>query len=313
MAEPLFLTDTDQASGMRDATTAAGGADPSSKPAAGNGTRRMAPRRSRGALVVQWTGFGLLFLLIFCAVFASWIAPYSPTEVDLFNTLTGPSAQHPLGVDNLGRDVLSRIIYGARTSLLAAGQASLIAAALGIVPGLAAGYFGGIVEAIIMRIADTVMAFPPLILAIGIVGVLGPGLTNAMIAVGILIAPRFLRLARGVTLSLRHQTFVEAARVGGTSNTRIVFGHILPNTLSPLTIQLAFTAGIAILAEASLSFIGLGAQAPTASWGSMVSDAVPFMEPQPLLIIVPGIVIALAVLSFNIIGDAIRDRWGRDL
>ena len=196
---------------------------------------------------------------------------------------------------------------------MASAEAVAIAALLGVIPGMIAGYYGGWVEAIIMRIADTIMAFPALILAIAIVGALGPGLTNAMIAVGILIAPRFLRLMRGVTMALRDQTFVEAARTSGQSNLRIVFSHILPNTLSPLTIQLAFTAGVAILSESSLSFISLGAQAPAASWGSMVANAVPFMEESPLLIIAPGAVIALAVLSFNVIGDTIRDRWGRDI
>jgi peptide/nickel transport system permease protein len=268
---------------------------------------------SRTQRVVRWTGFGILGALILCAFFAPWIAPYAPDEVDLFATLSGPSRDHLLGTDNLGRDVLSRLIYGARTSLFAAALAVLLAAGIGVIPGMVAGYYRGAAEAIVMRIADTIMAFPSLILAIAIVGVLGPSLTNAMIAVGILIAPRFLRLMRGVTMTVRDQAFIEASRLAGQSNLRILFTHVLPNTLSPLTTQLAFTAGVAILAESSLSFVGLGAQAPTASWGSMVSSAVPFMETTPLLIIAPGVVIALAVLSFNIVGDAIRDSWGREV
>jgi peptide/nickel transport system permease protein len=282
-----------------------------SVPSALDTTQRAGLTRAQRA--VRWTGFGILGGLVLCAVFAPLIAPYAPDEVDLFATLSGPSRDHLLGTDNLGRDVLSRLIFGARTSLFAAALAVLLAAGIGVIPGMIAGYFRGAADAVVMRIADTIMAFPSLILAIAIVGVLGPSLTNAMIAVGILIAPRFLRLMRGVTMTVRNQAFMEAAQLAGRSNARILFSHVLPNTLSPLTTQLAFTAGIAILAESSLSFVGLGAQAPTASWGSMVSSAVPFMETTPLLIIAPGVVIALAVLSFNIVGDAIRDSWGREV
>lgn len=269
--------------------------------------------RPRAQRIVRAVGFAILGLLVVCAMTAPWIAPHEPNKTNLFSTLSGPSPGHLLGTDNLGRDVLSRLVFGARTSLYAAALAVVLAAGIGVVPGMIAGYYRGVVEAIVMRVADTIMAFPSLILAIAIVGVLGPNLTNAMIAVGILIAPRFLRLMRGVTLMVRDQAFIEAAQLAGRSHLRILFTHVLPNTLSPLTTQLAFTAGVAILAESSLSFVGLGAQAPTASWGSMISAAIPYMETTPLLIIAPGAVIAMAVLSFNIVGDAIRDSWGREI
>jgi peptide/nickel transport system permease protein len=268
---------------------------------------------SKTQLAVRIFGFGALGLLIVCAIAAPWVAPHDPIKTSFYSTLSGPSAEHWLGTDNLGRDVLSRLIFGARTSLYAAAVAVILAAGIGVIPGMAAGYFRGVTEAVIMRVADTIMAFPSLILAIAIVGVLGPNLTNAMIAVGILVAPRFLRLMRGVTMAIRNQPYIEAAQLAGRSHLQILFGHVLPNTLSPLSIQLAFTAGVAILAESSLSFVGLGAQAPTPSWGSMVASAIPFMERTPLLIFAPGAVIALAVLSFNIIGDTIRESWGKEL
>ena len=254
----------------------------------------------------------ILAILLVSAIFAPFVAPYEPNDTNVSNTLAPMSWSHPLGTDSVGRDVLSRIIFGARTSFIAIVISLAVAAGLGAIPGLLAGYFGGPLDSVLSKVSDTITAFPPLVFAIAIVAVLGTGLTNAMFAVGILFVPRFFRLMRASALDERVKAYVEAARVSGTSGFGVVFRHLLPNALSPLVIQLGFSAGLAIIAEASLSFVGLGVQPPTASWGNMVSQSLPYLETKPHLIIAPGAVVTLAVLSINIVGNSLRDRWGRD-
>ena len=255
----------------------------------------------------------LVLVIILLALFAPWIAPYDPLQQNLRNTLQGPSWQHWLGTDETGRDVMSRMIFGSRVSMLAAGQAVLLAIVLGVPPGLVAGFFGGWVDTVVSRINDTVMSFPPLILAIAIVGVFGPSLRNAMIAVGVIFAPRFLRLTRGSVLAVKEETFVEASRSIGTPTIRILRTRILPNVMSPLLVQTSLSLGFAMLAEAGLSFLGLGVQPPEASWGAMVGRAYRFLNQSPTLVIFPGLAIVIAVLAFNLLGDGLRDSIGREV
>jgi ABC-type dipeptide/oligopeptide/nickel transport system permease subunit len=265
--------------------------------------------RQRAAVIA----LAFVILLVLVAVFAPWVAPYDPLSQDLRNTLQGPSAEHWLGTDELGRDVLSRIIYGSRVSLLAAVQAVVLALVLGVPPGLAAGFFGGKVDTIISRLTDTLMSFPPLLLAIAIVGVFGPNLRNAMIAVGVIFAPRFIRLTRASVLAVREETFIEASRSIGTPTFRVLRTRILPNVLSPLVVQTSLSLGFAMLAEAGLSFLGLGVQPPEASWGAMVGRAYRFLNQSPTLVIFPGLAIVFAVLAFNVLGDGLRDSVGREV
>ncbi len=254
-----------------------------------------------------------VLLVVLIAIFAPLIAPFEPLEQDLRNSLQGPSGGHWLGTDELGRDVLSRMIYGTRVSLLAAIQAVVIAIILGVPPGLLAGYFGGWVDTVVSRINDTIMCFPPLLLAIAIVGVFGPNLRNAMLAVGIIFAPRFLRLMRASVLSVKEETFIEASRSIGTPTSRILRTRVLPNALSPMVVQISLSLGFAMLAEASLSFLGLGVQPPESSWGAMVGRAYRFLDQSPTLVLFPGTAIVLAVLAFNVLGDGLRDSIGREV
>lgn len=266
-------------------------------------------KKQRPAIVA----LAFIVFITLVAVFAPVIAPADPNRQSLRDNLLSPSWDHWLGTDELGRDVLSRLIFAARLSLLAAVQAVGVGVALGVLPGLAAGYLGKKVDLVIMRITDAVMSFPPLILAIAIVGVLGPNLTNAMIAIGIVFAPRFVRLVRGTVLAVREETFIEASRSIGTPTFTIIRRHILPNVMSPLVVQISLAAGFAMLAEASLSFLGLGAQPPDASWGVMLGRGFREISRAPWLVLAPGAAVALSVLSFNILGDGIRDSIGREV
>jgi ABC-type dipeptide/oligopeptide/nickel transport system permease subunit len=281
--------------------------------AAAGGEAMKVDRRARPRVRVS-TAIAAILLgaFVLCAAFAPLIAPYDPNDTNPSSALAPMSWSHWFGTDSVGRDAFSRIIFGARTSLVAIVITLVVAAGLGVVPGLIAGYYRGPIDALMMKLSDAITAFPPLVFAIAIVAVLGTSLTNAMLAVGVLLVPRFFRLMRAVALELREKAFVEAAKASGTSRLGIVFRHLLPNALSPLVVQLGFTAGLAIIAESSLSFVGLGSQPPTASWGNMVSQALPYLEDNPHLIIVPGVVVTLAVLSFNMLGNTLRDRWGRD-
>jgi peptide/nickel transport system permease protein len=267
-------------------------------------------RQNKGAMIA----FGFIVFLLIIAVIGPWIMPYPPNEQDLANTLADPlTGGHILGTDELGRDTLSRLISGTRVAVLAASLAVSVALVLGVIPGLVAGYFSGFVDLTIMRITDAVQSFPPLILAIAIVGILGPNLRNAMTAVGIIFAPNFIRIVRGAVLEVREETFIEASRSIGTPTSRIIRTRILPNVLPPLLVQISLASGFALLAEASLSFLGLGVQLPQASWGLMLGRGYNNFSRQPWLIVWPGVLIALTVLSFNVMGDGLRDSIGREV
>ncbi len=266
-------------------------------------------RKQRPALYA----LGFLVLLALGALFAPWVAPYDPLTQNLDRVLESPSWDHWFGTDELGRDVASRTLFAARISLMAAFQAVLIALVIGVPPGLLAGLAGGWVDNLIMRFTDALMAFPPLILAVAIVAALGPSLTNAMIAVGILLSPTFLRLMRGTAMAVAHETYVEAARSIGCSQGWIIVRHILPNVISPLFVQISVFAGVAMLAEAGLSFLGLGAQPPDSSWGAMVGRGFRYISLSPSLIVFPGLAIAVTVLAFYVLGDGLRDALGREV
>jgi ABC-type dipeptide/oligopeptide/nickel transport system permease subunit len=267
-------------------------------------------RRQRPALL----SLLLLLLLTGIAVLAPLLAPADPDDQNLRNVLAGPGADgHLLGTDQFGRDMLSRMLVASRISLLAAVEAVGVAVVLGVPLGLVGAYLGGRFDRWVVRLADAFMSFPPLILAVAIVAARGPGLTNAMFAVGLVTAPRLLRLVRSTVLSVREETYIEAARSIGTPAGRIIRRHVLPNVLSPLLVQLSLVAAFAMLAEATLSFLGLGVVPPQASWGSMLQEGARFVSLAPHLVIFPGIAIALTVLAFNVLGDGLRDSLGREI
>jgi peptide/nickel transport system permease protein len=258
------------------------------------------------------TAFGLaiVFILIVTVFFAPFLAPYPDQGRGLSNLkerLLSPSIKHPLGTDNLGRDILSRIIFGARISLKAALVVIVIVLAIGVPLGLIAGFFGGRVDDIIMRFADMILAFPSLLLAIAIVASLGPSLINALIAVSLPWWPWYTRLMRSQVLSLKEMQFVESARAIGVSRWRIMFRHILPNCLSPIIVQATLDMGYIILAIAGLGFLGLGTQPPAADWGVMVSDGREFFMIQWWISTFSGAAIFSTVLAFNLVGDGIRE------
>ncbi|MQA13231.1 MAG: ABC transporter permease subunit [Pseudonocardiaceae bacterium] len=270
-------------------------------------------RRRVGSNRAAVLALGVLCVLILIAVVAPWITPQDPNAQNLRAVLVPPGTDgYWLGSDQLGRDIFSRLIVATRVSLLAVLLAVAVAFVAGAPVGFLSGFVGGRFDMVVMRINDAVMSFPPLLLAIGLVAVLGPSLRNAMFAVGIVFAPRFLRLVRGVVLGLKEETYVEASRGIGTSTRMILVRHILPNTLSPLTAQLAVTVGFAMLAESSLSFLGLGVQPPDASWGSMIREGFLYFYQSPYLGIFPGIMITIAVLTFITLGDGLRDALGRE-
>jgi peptide/nickel transport system permease protein len=219
---------------------------------------------------------------------------------------------HILGTDQLGRDILSRLIVGTRVSLIAIAIAIGVSMVIGVPIGFISGFLGGRFDAVVMRFNDALMSFPPLLLAIALVAVLGPSLVNAMMVVGLLMSPRFVRLVRGVVIGLKEETYVEASRSIGTSTGSIIVKHILPNTLSPLTVAVAVTAGYAMLTEAGLSFLGLGVQPPDASWGSMIREGFLYYGRSPWLGIFPGVMIAITVFTFVTLGDGLRDALGRE-
>lgn len=251
----------------------------------------------------------VLFLLA-VGIFVPLLGHLNPLAQDLDHRLAGPSAGHLLGTDPLGRDLLARLVYGARISQQAVAIALLTALVVGLVPGLLAGYLGGWVDVVVSRCTDGLVSFPPLILAIAIVGSFGAGLRNAMIAIGIVLSPLLIRVVRASVLVVRDEAFVEAARVTGASDTRILVRHIFPNVVSNVIVQLSNMAAFALLAEAGLSFLGLGVQAPDASWGSLLREAARYSSVAPALFIPPGVVITLAVLSLNLFGDGLRRAIG---
>ena len=246
-------------------------------------------------------------MLVLCAVFAPLIAPFDPAHQSWSAVRKPPSALHWFGTDESGRDLLSRVIFGARASLLAGVVSIAIALGIGMPVGLVAGYKGGLTDAFISRVTDAMLACPFLILAIAMAAFLGPSLTNAMIAIGISAAPVFVRLTRGQVLAIKVEDYVEAARAIGASPLRIALRHILPNILPALLVQGTLPIAMAIIAEASLSFLGLGQQPPAPSWGSMLNTAQRFLTNAPWMAIWPGLAIFVTVLSFNLLGDGLRD------
>ncbi len=252
---------------------------------------------------------GLVLILIFglSALAAPFLAPYGPTDQVLTARLKPPSLAHLLGTDQLGRDIYSRLLFGARISLTVGLVVVTTAGIFGTLVGLVAGYAGGLMDEFLMRLTDVFFAFPPLILAMAIAGALGPSLNNAMIAIAVVTWPVYARLVRGQVLSLREREFVIAARSVGASPARILWRHLLPNTLAPILVQASFDMGGAILSAAGLSFIGFGAQPPTPEWGVMISEGRKFISGQPWLSLFPGLAILLTVAAFNLIGDGVRD------
>jgi ABC-type dipeptide/oligopeptide/nickel transport system permease subunit len=248
-----------------------------------------------------------LVALVSAALLAPVVAPHDPLAQDLGAVLRPPSTAHPLGTDDLGRDVLTRLIYGARLSLGAALMAVAIATLAGLPVGLAAGYVGGKLDDVLMRVIDALQAFPALILAMAISAALGPGLFNVMVAVGIVYTPRFARLVRGQVLSLREELFVEGARAVGASHLRILARHVLPNVVAPVIVQVSVGVAFALLAETSLSFLGVGIKPPEPSWGTDVGRGYRFMRLAPWLVFMPGTAILLTTLAFNMVGDGARD------
>lgn len=259
-------------------------------------------RNGKGAV-----GTVILLLLVAMGIWGAQLAPYNPNELNLDNLLASPSPQHWFGTDELGRDILSRVIFGASISLQAGVLAVVLGAIVGVLTGLPAGYLGGWRDAVIMRIWDTILALPSIFLAIGIVTILGPGRINAVIAVAVISMPAFARLVRGVTLSIVEQDFVEAARAIGCSDWRIMLRTIFPNCLTFLVVQMAIAAPTAILVEASLSYLGLGSQPPEASWGNMLSAAQGYLYRAPTYGIFPGLAIVLVVFGVNFFADGLQD------
>jgi peptide/nickel transport system permease protein len=263
--------------------------------------RRLKRRKGAMAALV------VVVLLILVAVLAPWIAPYDPTKTSFAMVRKAPSWAHWLGTDEVGRDILSRVIFGARASLSAGLVSVSIAVGAGVPLGLLAGYAGGWVDAVISRIVDAMLAIPFLILAIALAAFLGPSLGNAMIAIGVTATPVFVRLTRGQTLAAKVEDYVEAARAVGNPHWRIALRHVLPNIVPPLLVQASLAIAGAIIAEAALSFLGLGQQPPAPSWGSMLNTAQRFIAQAPWMAFWPGFAIFFAVLSFNLLGDGLRD------
>ena len=253
--------------------------------------------------------FGTLVILLFIltALFAPFLAPYDAYEQDLNKSLLQPGREHFLGTDSLGRDTLSRLIYGSRNSLMVGVVALVIAATIGITMGLLAGYFGGWVYTIIMRFIDSLMCFPMILLALLIATLLGGGVKNVMVALGIAMLPGYARLMCGQVLSVKENDYVLAEHSAGASDVRIMLRHVLPNCLPPLLVLLTMQIGAAILAEAGLSFLGVGIEPPAAAWGLMVSDGRYYLMTNPVLSFAPGLAIMLVVFAFNMVGDGLRD------
>jgi ABC-type dipeptide/oligopeptide/nickel transport system permease subunit len=249
----------------------------------------------------------VVLLAVLAAVFAPLVSPYDPLRQDLANLLAGPGAAHLLGTDNVGRDILARVIWGTRVSLIAGFVSVAMAVLAGSVLGLVAGYSGGRVDGLVMRLIDAVLAFPPLVLALALGAVLGAGLVGVLIALGVVYTPTFARLMRGQVLTIKTREYVQAAHLLGAPGWRIVLRHILPNAATPVVVQASLSVAFAILAEASLSFLGLGVQPPEPSWGSMINAGRGYLQQAPWIVFGPGAALFITVLGLNFVGDAIRD------
>jgi peptide/nickel transport system permease protein len=259
--------------------------------------------RDRSALV----GLGTLVLLVVAAVFAPALAPYSPTEPHYEDALRGPGRDYLLGTDGLGRDELSRLLFGARISLASVTMAAAAITLLGVTIGLLSGYYGGILDGAIQRVIDVLLAVPSLVLALAIAGMLGPSIRSVLIGVVAVQWVSYARLVRGMVLSARSQPYVESSIALGARSRRVMFNDILPNVLPPVVVLATLEMGGLLLSISSLSFLGLGAQPPTPEWGTMLNQARPFFQSHPYLMIVPGVAITLTVLAFNLLGDGLRD------
>jgi peptide/nickel transport system permease protein len=256
---------------------------------------------------VAMAGGAVAILLILVAVAAPYVAPYDPIHQDLANSLAAPSMKHLAGTDVHGRDIFSRIIHGTRISLRIGFLGMLLGCVVGVILGLVAGYYGGWADTIIMRLMDVQLAFPGLLVAICIIAIIGPGLENVILAVGIFSVPLFARVTRGQILSLKEQDFIVAARMMGAQDGRIMLNHLLPNAVAPLLVLCTLRIATAILTAASLSFLGLGAQPPIPEWGAMLSDGRAYLAIAPHVATTPGLAILVTVLSFNLLGDGLRD------
>jgi peptide/nickel transport system permease protein len=281
------------------------------KPAGTENTHRVSElRRFFKIFFNRWVvvlGMVIIILFMIAAIFAPWLAPYDPGKIDLNNALLQPSKAHLLGTDSLGRDTLSRTIYGTRISLEIGFFVVLLGSAAGMALGLIAGYFGGWIHAIVMRFIDTMMAFPMLILALLIASLLGGGINNVIIALSFAMIPAYARLMCGQVITVRENDYVLAERSMGASHTRIMLRHLLPNSFPPLIVMMTMMLGTTILAEAGLSFLGIGVQPPVATWGNMVNDGRIYLMTNPILSFAPGLAIMLVVYAFNMVGDGLRD------
>ena len=263
---------------------------------------RQAARTRMGPL-----GVVVMLIAIAAALLAGVISPYDPLKQDLGNTLARPDRAHLMGTDNVGRDVLSRMIWGTRVSLMAGFGSVALAVVTGGLLGLLAGYAGGRADGLVMRLMDAVLSFPPLVLALALGAVLGAGLTGVVIALGVVYTPTFARLMRGQVLTITAREYVDAARALGAPGWRIAWHHVLPNAAAPIVIQASLSVAFAILAEASLSFLGLGIQPPAASWGSMINAGRGYLQQAPWIVFGPGVALFVTVVGLNFVGDAVRD------
>jgi peptide/nickel transport system permease protein len=286
------------------AERAAGLARPASSPA--RAQRWTVLRRAARARLAPF-GAAVMGLAVLVALAAPLVAPYDPLAQNLGNALAAPGRAHLLGTDNVGRDVLSRVIWGARVSLLAGFVSVALAVLAGSLLGLAAGYSGGRMDGLVMRVMDAVLSFPPLVLALALGAVLGAGLTGVLLALGVVYTPAFARLMRGQVLTIAARDYVDAARALGASGWRVAARHVVPNAINPIIVQASLSVAFAILAEASLSFLGLGIQPPEASWGSMINAGRGYLQQAPWIVFGPGAALFVTVVGLNFVGDAVRD------
>lgn len=260
-------------------------------------------KKNKRAMVGLW--MAAIFVIV--AISARWIAPYDPIAQNMQIMLEPPSPSHPFGTDEFGRDILSRIIYGAQISLMIGIVGVLISVVFGVALGTIAGYFGAKADTLIMRVMDIFMAFPSFLLALAIVSVLGPGMGNLMIAIGIFSIPTFARISRGTVISVKNKEYIEAARAMGATHSLIIFKHVIPNSIAPIIVMSTLRIATAILTASGLSFLGMGAQPPTPEWGAMLSTGREYLRSAPHVSTIPGLAIMFMVLAFNMLGDGLRD------